>query len=190
VFGDVAPGEPIPFGLALAAAFIEHALARMPQLGDWGQLLDRVYVLRITRGLRQSLRLSNEVSDDVEGALFGLETLLRSQEPSVATLKRFLARRTAPLSRALLDALARRGLTPEGTTRLQHRLAELEATDYAPPPLVTGDDLTAAGFSPGPNFKRVLDDVYDAQLEGRAANKAEAMELASRAFAQRKEGGR
>ena len=56
--------------------------------------------------------------------------------------------------------------------------AELERTDVNPAPLITGDDLTAAGLTPGPMFRRVLDAVYDAQLEDRVGSKAEAMEMA------------
>ena len=63
-------------------------------------------------------------------------------------------------------------------TSLNATLAELERTDVAPAPLITGDDLTAAGLAPGPMFKQILDEVYDAQLEGRVSAKAEAMELA------------
>ena len=61
---------------------------------------------------------------------------------------------------------------------LERRLAELERADYSPPPLVTGDDLTAAGLTPSPLFKRVLDEVYDAQLENRVTTKDEALRLA------------
>ena len=63
---------------------------------------------------------------------------------------------------------------------LRERLAELEKTEYAPPPLITGDDLTAAGLSPGPVFKKVLERAYDEQLEGRVGTKEEAMALALR----------
>jgi hypothetical protein len=48
----------------------------------------------------------------------------------------------------------------------------------APPPLLTGDDLVAAGFMPGPAFRHVLDAVYDSQLEGSIATPGEAMRLA------------
>jgi poly(A) polymerase len=44
--------------------------------------------------------------------------------------------------------------------------------------LLTGDDLTAAGWTPGPIFKRVLDAVYDAQLEGAIREKNEALQMA------------
>jgi poly(A) polymerase len=59
-------------------------------------------------------------------------------------------------------------------------LNELRKTDYAPPPLITGDDLTAAGAVPGPKFKLALDAAYDAQLEGQIHSREEAMELARR----------
>jgi poly(A) polymerase len=57
-------------------------------------------------------------------------------------------------------------------------LSELEKSEYAPLPLITGDDLTAAGLQPGPIFKRVLETVYDAQLEGQVTTHAEALRLA------------
>jgi poly(A) polymerase len=47
-----------------------------------------------------------------------------------------------------------------------------------PAPLVTGDDLVALGLSPGPRFKTVLDAVYDLQLNGALAGRAEALEAA------------
>ena len=80
------------------------------------------------------------------------------------------------MSRALLAALPP-GLVPHREL-LERRLAELEQTDYAPVPLITGDDLTAAGLSPGPVFKRVLDAVYDEQLEGRVTTRDAALKLA------------
>ncbi len=49
-----------------------------------------------------------------------------------------------------------------------------------PVPLVTGDDLVAAGLAPGPAFKKILDQVLDAQLEGKIGTKAEGLELAQR----------
>jgi poly(A) polymerase len=46
-----------------------------------------------------------------------------------------------------------------------------------PAPLVTGDVLIAMGLTPGPTFKRLLDAVREAQLDGRIRTKEEAMEL-------------
>jgi hypothetical protein len=49
--------------------------------------------------------------------------------------------------------------------------------EVAPVPLISGDDLEAAGLKPGPLFKKILDFVYDEQLEGRMKTKEEAMEV-------------
>jgi poly(A) polymerase len=49
-----------------------------------------------------------------------------------------------------------------------------------PTPLITGADLIAAGYKPGPQFKELLTAVEDAQLEGSISTKEEAMELVKR----------
>jgi poly(A) polymerase len=47
-----------------------------------------------------------------------------------------------------------------------------------PQPLITGSDLIAAGYQPGPMFKELLTAVEDAQLEGSIRTKEEALGLA------------
>jgi hypothetical protein len=71
---------------------------------------------------------------------------------------------------------------PDLAIGIAARVAELAASEagIAPTPLLTGEDLIEAGVEPGPQFKRILDLVYDAQLEGRVRTMAEAMELAKR----------
>lgn len=44
-----------------------------------------------------------------------------------------------------------------------------------PAPLLSGNDLIAAGWQPGPHFKTALEAVEDAQLEGRLTSKEEAL---------------
>lgn len=51
-----------------------------------------------------------------------------------------------------------------------------------PQPLVTGDDLIALGYKPGPVFKQMLDAVRDAQLEGRITSPAEGLALVRENF--------
>lgn len=175
MFDRVEPGTRISFGFALAAASIEYRVQRMPHLSEWPAMIREFNIRGMVQGLRQSLRISNEEADEMEETLYGLNFLLTEEKPAVAALKRFLARPTAPLSRKLLAALS-----VENARELDDRLRALEQTDIAPQPLITGDDLTAAGLAPGPVFKRVLDAVYDAQLEDRIASKDQAMELAMR----------
>ena len=53
----------------------------------------------------------------------------------------------------------------------------LPAEQIRPTPLITGDDLIAAGYKPGPMFKELLTAVEDAQLEGAISTKEEALGL-------------
>ena len=53
---------------------------------------------------------------------------------------------------------------------------------FVPHPLISGDDLIAAGYVPGPRFKEILSQVEDAQLEGRLQSKESAMEYVRREF--------
>jgi poly(A) polymerase len=53
----------------------------------------------------------------------------------------------------------------------------LPAEQIRPTPLITGADLIAAGYQPGPKFKELLTLVEDAQLDGSISTKEEAMKL-------------
>ena len=61
-----------------------------------------------------------------------------------------------------------------------HSIAEEE---FRPRPLLTGDDLIAAGYTPGPQFKEMLQAAEDAQLEGAVATPEEALALIRERFA-------
>ena len=177
IFEQTAPGETIPFGLALAAGSLSYLWPRAG-VADVRDVAARPMRLRIVDGLRKALKISNEDWDALDGALAGLEILLRDEFPGVPVLKRFLARPAASSSRALLAAVAGAGFHVERARHLGEVLNEMEKTVFAPPPLITGDDLTAAGLKPGPKFKKILDLVYDAQLEGRIKSKGDAIAMA------------
>jgi poly(A) polymerase len=49
---------------------------------------------------------------------------------------------------------------------IQKKIAETPPEKIRPAPLVTGDDLIAAGYVPRPKFREILEAVEDAQLEG------------------------
>jgi len=55
------------------------------------------------------------------------------------------------------------------------RRAETPPDEVAPPPLVTGEDLIELGLEPGPQFKRILDRLYDAQLDNELTDRAQAL---------------
>jgi poly(A) polymerase len=61
---------------------------------------------------------------------------------------------------------------------VRRKLAETPPEALKPAPLVTGRDLIAAGYRPGPMFGIVLSEIEDAQLEGRIGTREEAMAMA------------
>ena len=65
---------------------------------------------------------------------------------------------------------------------VQKKLAEIPPEKIRPAPLVTGDDLIAAGYVPGPKFREILEAVEDAQLEGRLLSRDAALEFVKREF--------
>jgi hypothetical protein len=179
----LAHGQPITFGLALAAATLCYRI-RATDAPDVLRLTSKREVERAAHAIRHALKVSNEELDEMTGVFRALAVLLADSEPAVAAMKRFLAQPAAASTRTLLDALDSIGLHAQRIAWLRGRLDGLWKTDYAAVPLITGDDLTAAGFQPGPMFKRVLNDVYDAQLEDRIRTRGEAMALARALFDQ------
>jgi poly(A) polymerase len=64
----------------------------------------------------------------------------------------------------------------------KERLASIPPEIMRPAPLVTGNDLIAAGYVPGPRFKEILSVLEDGQLEGRLHSKEDALEFVAREF--------
>ena len=64
----------------------------------------------------------------------------------------------------------------------REQMKSLPPEEVRPTALVTGEDLIAAGYSPGPLFKEILAAIEDAQLDGKLQSKQEAMQLVHRQF--------
>jgi len=161
-------GQTIPFGLVLAAMILDARQGVIPTTLE---------IRKAGAAMRHALKISNDESDVFEGSLaFG--HLLENESPSVAQMKRFLAEPTSLCAMELMRALAHCGVLRDRIESRMKRLEESKQTDIAPPPLITGDDLTTAGLRPGPVFKRVLDATYDEQLEGRITTREQAMKFA------------
>jgi putative nucleotidyltransferase with HDIG domain len=62
------------------------------------------------------------------------------------------------------------------------KLDEIPPEKIRPAALVTGDDLIAAGYPPGPKFREILEAVEDAQLEGRLSSHEAALDFVKSAF--------
>jgi poly(A) polymerase len=105
--------------------------------------------------------------------------LRHTQAPKmrVSTLKRFLGEEGI---RELLELTRLDALASNGDLRYydfcRRKLEELKHEEIHPRPLLTGRDLIASGFAPGPLFHEILERINDAQLEGEIRTKEQAVE--------------
>ncbi len=101
------------------------------------------------------------------------------QKMRLSTLKRFL--RLPQFGEHLelhrLDCLCSNGLL-DNYEFVQRKLIELDTEALRPESLITGADLIAAGYNPGPKFKEALAGVETAQLEGEIQSKEQALAIA------------
>ena len=122
------------------------------------------------RTLRSRLMLSNEETDALLWIAEKLPLLEKWENLTKATFKRILAdNRWADLESLYLA-------DPENAEEVlafSERVASLREEGVAPAPLVTGAELIQMGVSPGPAFKKWLDELYDRQLEGELATREE-----------------
>jgi poly(A) polymerase len=139
--------------------------------------------VKIAEEICRRLRFSN---DDAAQILALVDNHMRFGHVSrmkESTLKRFMRLPAFDQHMALhrADSLASHG-NLSTYDFLQRKREEIPAETLRPSPLVTGDDLIAAGHAPGPKFREILEAVEDAQLEGRLLSRDEALEFVRREF--------
>jgi poly(A) polymerase len=175
--------EGLPAGCSktLALGVLLHDVGKPPTF----QVMDRIRFNQhaeigtlMAQEICRRFRMSNEDTEQVCALVanhmrFG--DVMRMKE---STLKRFLRlpKFNEHLSLHRLDCLSsHRDLTLYEFAK--NKFETMPAEQVRPRPLITGNDLIAAGFTPGPQFKQWLTAVEDAQLEGTISTKQEAMEL-------------
>jgi len=140
-------------------------------LGDFA----RAYLQQTIGRWRHAMTLSNDECDEISMILGDVISTSGWDELTVARRKRLLARPTFAKALHLLRAMQ----AVTGVSKLL-QMIETDSQQYeregvAPTPWVTGHDLIALGKQPGPDFARLLDAVYDAQLERRVQSRDEAL---------------
>ncbi len=128
----------------------------------------------LLRRWRAALCLSNDECDALRDALTLWFVAQHWSDLGVAKRKRTLAHAVWPIALALLQATGLPGVR-RLARRIERDAKPLIAEGVAPTPLVTGDDLIRLGRKPGPVFGRLLEEAYDAQLEGRLVNREAAL---------------
>lgn len=129
----------------------------------------------IIRHIMHRLRFSNQEIEDTVEMVRQHMAFKDVQSMRPAKLRRFLARPTIEdeLELHRVDCLGSHGLVDNWDFLLRKR-EELANEPLIPPPLLTGHDLIAMGFPPGPLFKEILEGVQTRQLENSLTSPEEA----------------
>jgi putative nucleotidyltransferase with HDIG domain len=129
------------------------------------------------------LRLSNHESEGVSALVANHMRFAEVKRMRESTLKRFMRMPHfyEQLEMHRMDCLASHG-DLSLYAFLREKLAATPPQQIRPQPLITGDDLIAAGYAPGPRFKEILSTIEDAQLEGKISSREEAMELVKKEY--------
>ena len=142
--------------------------------------------VRIAEEILKRLRFSNDDCEQIVALVrhhmqFGDVKLMKE-----STLKRFLRLPRFEEHLALHRADCS---SSHGDLRLwefaKEKYETIEPEEVRPVLLVTGKDLIAAGYRPGPGFKKMLEAAEDAQLEGRIASTEDGLRLVRAEFAER-----
>jgi len=138
---------------------------------------------RMAEEICHRLRMSNDDTEQIAALVANHLRFADATRMKESTLKRFLRLEQFEehLELHRLDCLSSHGdLSLYQFTK--RKFEETPAEQIRPQPLLTGDDLIAAGYEPGPRFKEMLAAVEDAQLDGSLKDTEEALGFVRREF--------
>jgi putative nucleotidyltransferase with HDIG domain len=177
---------PRPVSSTLALGALLHDVGKPPTF----RIADRIRFdghadagVQLARGILNRLRFSRAEIDQVEALIANHMKFMDLPRMKESTLKRFL--RMPEFGEHLelhrLDVMSSNHCL-ESYELARTKLEEYKHEHLQPEPLVTGTDLIAMGYPPGPLFSRILHTVEDAQLEGSVTTSDEALELVRTLF--------
>jgi poly(A) polymerase len=178
---------PQPCPAALAWGVLLHDVGKPP---TFRRAPDRIRFdeharvgTKMAEAICRRLRFSNDETRQIVALVENHMRFADAERMNPSTFKKFIRLRhfEQHLELHRLDCeSSHRNLRLYNFTR--EKMNSLPPEEVRPKPLVTGDDLIAAGYSPGPLFKEVLATIEDAQLEGKLHSKEEAMRFVRREF--------
>jgi tRNA nucleotidyltransferase/poly(A) polymerase len=138
---------------------------------------------RIARDILNRLRFANAEIDQVVALIANHMRFSHVHQMRDSTLKRMLRMPAFEehLELHRLDCASSHGHL-DNYEFAKAKLEQLAPEELRPPRLVTGDDLIAAGYVPGPDFSRMLEVAEDAQLEARIHSKEDGLDLVRSTF--------
>jgi poly(A) polymerase len=178
---------PQPCPAALAWGVLLHDVGKPP---TFRRAPDRIRFdeharvgTKMAEAICRRLRFSNEETKQIVALVENHMRFGDVERMNPSTFKKFirLPRFEQHLELHRLDCeSSHRNLRLYEFTR--EKMNSLPPEEVRPTPLVTGEDLIAAGYTPGPLFREILATIEDAQLDGKLLSKEEAMQLVRSEF--------
>ncbi len=178
---------PKPVSATLAWGALLHDVGKPPTFRrgpDRIRFDDHVDVgVKMADGICERLRFSNGEKEQILALVDNHMRFAHATQMSESTLKKFLRmpKFDEHLELHRLDCVASNGILTS-YDYVREKMVATPPEVMRPAPLVTGEDLIANGYQPGPRFKEILEAVEDGQLDNRLRNKEEAMEFIRRQF--------
>jgi poly(A) polymerase len=138
---------------------------------------------QMAKDICNRLRFSNDDTEQIAALVANHLRFKDVKQMKLATLKRFirLDRFDEHLALHRLDCLSsHRNL--DAYEFIRKFIAETPAEQVRPRRLLTGEDLKALGYRPGPLFKKMMGAIEDAQLNGTIRDREEALQLVRSEF--------
>jgi len=190
--------EGLPAGASptLAWGVLLHDIGKPPTFRSATETGDRIRFdghvdvgVRMTDDLCRRLRFSNDDTEQIKALVANHMKFKDVAQMRQSTLKRFvrLPRFDEHLELHRLDCQSSHGKL-DAYDAVRAFLAQTPPTQVRPPRLLSGDDLKDLGYTPGPEFQKILSTLEDAQLEEVVQTRDQALEFVRRHYPLRQVG--
>ena len=176
-------GLPARVSPTLAWGTLLHDVGKPPTFRPAAETGDRIRFdshvevgVCMAQAICQRLRFSNSDTEQVLALVANHMKFKDVAQMRAATLKRFvrLPQFDEHLELHRLDCLSSHGKL-DAYEAVRDFLAQTPLARVRPPRLLSGDDLKTLGYTPGPQFQRILASLEDAQLEETVQTREQAL---------------
>ena len=187
------PAGPSP---TLAWGVLLHDIGKPPTFRSASETGDRIRFdghvdvgVRMADDLCRRLHFSNDDTDQITALVANHMKFKDVAQMRQSTLKRFvrLPQFEEHLELHRLDCQSSHGKL-DSYDAVRGFLAQTPPARVRPPRLLSGDDLKDLGYTPGPEFQKILSTLEDAQLEEAVQTRNQALEFVRRHYPLRQVG--
>ncbi len=178
----------VSFELAMSALLCKVGLTIADEIESTNCVREKVAIktlnpsARIANKILRRLTYSNRQREDVVWFVEFLPLFAKPEKLTLADIKRAMMYQRYDGMITLLGACKKAEVIPNNTVRAVEAISsKIDKDSLKQYPFLTGDDLSHLfKLTPGPIYKRILEAVYDAQLNEQITDKPQAIKLAEK----------